>query len=122
MLEINKKLNAGSGVRTPCLVEISPEKYLLFLFLHSSSLVNMSMLPPRFWKIILIVTIIITIVSLASLPYLYENISGNNIPNRPQGEPPIEYQWDTAISRILIALMSLGIGVYSYKQVRNNNR
>ena len=82
----------------------------------------MSMLPPRFWKIILVVSIIITIVSLASLPYLYENISGDNIPNRPQGEPPIEYQWDTAISRILIALMSLGIGVYSYKQVRNNNR
>ena len=82
----------------------------------------MSMLPPRYWKIIQIVSIIITIVSIASLPYLYENISGDSIPNNsPQG-PPIEYQWDTAISRVFIALMSLGIGVYSYKQVRKHNR
>ena len=82
----------------------------------------MSMLPPRFWKIILGASIIIIIVSLASLPYLYENISGDSIPNNSPKGPPIEYQMDTAIIRIIIALMSLGISVYSYKQVRNLNR
>ena len=82
----------------------------------------MSKASTQYWRIILGVSIIITIVSIASLPYLYENISGDSIPNNsPQG-PPIQYQWDTAILRIILALMSLGIGVYSYKQVRNANR
>ena len=83
---------------------------------------DMSIVPTHYWRIILGASIIITIVSIASLPYLYENISGDSIPNNsPQG-PPIEYQWDTAISRVIIALMSFGLGIYSHSQVRKHNR
>jgi hypothetical protein len=55
-----------------------------------------------------------------SLPYLYKDISGDNIPNRPQGEPPIVYQWDVAISRIVIALISIIVSVYSLRKIRSN--
>jgi len=72
----------------------------------------------EYWKIILGVSILITVLSLISLPTLYENISGDSIPNRPQREPPIEYQWDAALSRILIALFSLAISIYSYNKIR----
>jgi hypothetical protein len=82
----------------------------------------MDALPPRYWKIILGVSIIVTALSLISLPTLYKNISGDSIPNRPQREPPIEYQWSTAISRMVIALVSLVIGIYSYNQIKNPNR
>ena len=100
-----------------CLPTLSP-----FYLSNFYCIIYMSILSPSYRKLILGVSIIITIVSLASLPYLYENISGDNIPNRPQGEPPIEYQWDTAISRTIIALISLGIGIYSYYRARNPNR
>jgi hypothetical protein len=73
--------------------------------------------PVDYWKIILGLSILITVLSLASLPVLYENISGDNIPNRPQKEPPIEYQWDTAISRILVALISSAISIYAYNKI-----
>ena len=78
--------------------------------------------PPNIgiWKILLVVSVLFFIFSLMSLPYLYENISGDNIPNRPQGEPPIVYQWDVAISRIVIALISMIVGVYSLKKIRSN--
>jgi len=76
----------------------------------------------EYWKIILGVSFLIAVFSLISLPTLYKNISGDSIPNNsPQG-PPIEYQWDTAISRIIIAIISLGTGIYSYRQIRKTNR
>jgi hypothetical protein len=78
----------------------------------------MASIPVDYWKIILGLGIIITVLSLVSLPTLYENISGDNIPNRPQKEPPIEYQWDTAISRILVALISSAISIYAYNKIR----
>jgi hypothetical protein len=74
--------------------------------------------PVDYWKIILGLSILVTVLSLASLSVLYENISGDNIPNRPQKEPPIEYQWDTAISRILVALISSAISIYAYNKIR----
>jgi len=79
---------------------------------------KMNIIPSGYWKIILGVSTIVTILSILSLPSLYENISGDNIPNRPQKEPPIEYQWDTAISRILIALLSSAISIYAYNKIR----
>ena len=57
----------------------------------------------RIWKILLVLSALFTTLSLSSLPGLYENISGDSIPNRPQREPPIEYRWDVALSRIFIA-------------------
>ena len=72
----------------------------------------------EYWKIILGVSILITVLSLISLPTLNVNISGDSIPNRPQRKPPIEYQWDAALSRILIALFSLVISIYSYNKIR----
>ena len=78
----------------------------------------MSILPHRYWKILLGASIIITIVSLASLPYLYENISGDSIPNNSPKGPPIEYQWDTAIIRIIIAVIFSAVSIYAYKQIK----
>jgi len=78
----------------------------------------MASIPVDYWKIILGLGIIITVLSLVSIPTLYENISGDNIPNRPQKEPPIEYQWDTAITRILIAVISSAISIYAYNKIR----
>ena len=71
------------------------------------------------WKMLLGVSVLVLVYSLSSLTNLYENISGDSIPNRPQKEPPIEYQWDVAISRIIIALMSVGVGVYSLNKIRS---
>ena len=80
----------------------------------------MDSIPAEYWKIILGVSILITVLSLISLPTLYENISGDSIPNLSQKGPPIEYQWDTAISRIVLAVISLAVSVYSYNQIRTS--
>ena len=72
----------------------------------------------RMWKILLLVSILVTVVSTLSLPSLYQNISGDSVPNRPQKEPPIEYQWDQAILRITLAMVSVLIGMYSLKKIR----
>ena len=71
-----------------------------------------------YWKIILGVSVIVLLYSLFSLPTLYENISGDSIPNRPQREPPIEYQWDAAYLRIILAIASLAVSVYSFNKIR----
>ncbi len=78
----------------------------------------MSILPVKYLKIILVVSVLITVLSLTSLPTLYEDISGDGIPNNSPKEPPIEYQWDIAISRIVIAIISLATSIYSYNQIR----
>ncbi len=72
------------------------------------------------WKMLLGVSVLVLVYSLSSLTNLYENISGDSIPNRPQKEPPIEYQWNVAISRIIIALISVGVGVYSLNKIRSS--
>ena len=72
----------------------------------------------EYWKIILGVSILITVLILISLPTLYEDISGDSIPNLSQRKPPFEYQWDTAISRIVIAVTSLTVSIYLYNQIR----
>jgi hypothetical protein len=70
------------------------------------------------WKILLVASILVFLSSLLSLPHLYENISGDSIPNRPQREPPVEYQWDTAMIRVIVALISMTVGIYSLKKIR----
>ena len=72
------------------------------------------------WKILLVASTLVFLYSLNSLPHLYENISGDSIPNRPQGEPPIIYRWDLAVSRIVIAIISITVSVYSLKKIRLN--
>ena len=76
--------------------------------------------PNNNWKILLWVSVLILVFSLVSLPSLFENISGDNVPNRPQKEPPIEYQWDTAISRIIVAIISIAVSIYSLNKIRSN--
>ena len=72
------------------------------------------------WNILLWVSVLILVFSLVSLPSLYENISGDSVPNRPQKEPPIEYQWDTAILRIIVAIISMVVSIYSLNKIRSN--
>jgi hypothetical protein len=98
-------------------VEISPEKYPLFISRYIL-IAHMSILPPRYWKMIFGFSLIITILSLLSLPSLYENISGDSIPNVSQKGPPIEYKWDTAIIRIVIAVIFSAVSTYAYNQIR----
>jgi hypothetical protein len=74
--------------------------------------------PGGYWKLVLGVSVIVLLYSLISLPTLYENISGDSIPNRPQKEPPIEYQWDAAYLRIGVAIISLAVSIYSFNKIR----
>ena len=69
------------------------------------------------WKALLVISIGITIVSLLSLIGLRENISGDGIPNRPQGGPPIEYSWDKAMQRLLVAIFSTGTAFLSWNRI-----
>ena len=78
----------------------------------------MSSASSGYWRPILAASIIITIVSIASLPYLYENISGDGVPNNSPKGSLIEYQWDIAVYRIVIAVISLAAGIYSYNKIR----
>jgi hypothetical protein len=71
----------------------------------------------RIWQILLVVCALVTVLSLSSLPGLNENVSGDGIPNRPQKEPPIEYRWDIAISRIIIVVVSFTVGIYSLRKM-----
>ena len=70
------------------------------------------------WKILLSVCILVIILSLISLPNLYLNISGDSVPNRPQKEPPVVYQWDQALARVILVIVSLLVGVYSWNKIR----
>jgi hypothetical protein len=89
----------------------------MILSSHHFLVKEMVSISSEYWKVILGVSILITVLCLVSLPTLYENISGDGIPNNsPQG-PPIEYQWDTAVFRIAIAVISITVSIYSYKQV-----
>ncbi len=69
------------------------------------------------WKILLLVSVLVTAAMVLSLPSLYENVSGDSIPNRPQREPPVEYQWDQLMYRVTLAMISAVIGVYSWKKI-----
>ena len=72
------------------------------------------------WKYLLVFSILVFVVNLISLPNLVENISGDSIPNRPQGGPPIVYRWDLAVTRIIIAVFSIMVGLFSLKKIRIN--
>ena len=72
----------------------------------------------EYWKVILGVSLLIAVLSLVSLPTLYRDLSGDGIQNNSPKGSLIEYQWDIAVSRIVIALISLAVGIYSYKKLR----
>jgi hypothetical protein len=74
----------------------------------------------RFWIILLIISISLTIYSLFSMTSLREDISGDGIPNRPQKGPPIEFSWGQAIQSIIIAIVSISISVISWKQIKTS--
>ena len=71
------------------------------------------------WNIVLGISIIVFVVSIATFPSLSENISGDGVPNRPQREPPIEYQWDSVIQRIVVIVLSVVAAFFSYNKIRN---
>ena len=71
-----------------------------------------------YWKVILGVSILIAVLSLISLPTLYKDLSGDGIQNNSPKGSLIEYQWDIAISRIVIAVISLAVSIYSYNKIR----
>lgn len=73
------------------------------------------------WNVVLGISIILVIVSIATFPPLYHNISGDGVPNRTQREPPIIYQWDSVIQRIIMAVLFAGIAVYSYNQTKKDD-
>lgn len=70
------------------------------------------------WKTLFVLSTLIILFILGSLPSLYENISGDGIPNRPQGEPPIVYRWDLATQRIILAFVSMTVGAISLRKIR----
>lgn len=69
------------------------------------------------WKVLLAVSALVLSASILSLPSLYTNISGDGVPNRPQREPPVQYQWDQAAYRIILATLSALVGAYSWKKL-----
>jgi hypothetical protein len=72
------------------------------------------------WKVLLVISVGFTIVSLLSVVGLKENISGDGIPNRPQGGPPIEYPWDQAMQILLIAFLSAITAFFSWTRLSKN--
>ncbi len=72
----------------------------------------------NFWKILLGVSVLVLVYSLASFPQVYTNISGDGIPNRPQKELLIENQWAAVFQKIILIVLSIGVGLYSFNQVR----
>jgi hypothetical protein len=69
------------------------------------------------WKVLLVISVGVTIISLLSMIGLKENISGDGIPNRPQGGPPIEYPWDQAMQKLLIAALSAITALFSWSRL-----
>ena len=70
------------------------------------------------WKVIQSISILVLLVSILTFPTPSQNVSGDGIPNRPQREPPIEYQWDAVIQRIGLIVITAGMAIYSNTQTR----
>ena len=68
-------------------------------------------------RTLMLASLVVTIVSLISLAYLQVNISGDGVPNRPQGGPPVEYPWGQAYAIIMVAILSAGTAVYSWRRI-----
>ena len=69
------------------------------------------------WRILLLTSLVVTIISLVSLVYLQVNISGDGVPNVSQHGPPIEYPWGQAMNVLFITILSTGIAVYSWRRI-----
>ena len=82
-------------------------------------LIKVVYISAEYWKVILGISLLIAVLSLVSLPTLYKDLSGDGIQNNSPKGSLIEYQWDIAVSRIVIALISLTVGIYSYNKIRN---
>ena len=69
------------------------------------------------WKLVLVIALTVAVLSIFSLSTLQERISGDGVPNRPQKEPPLEYQWDQAARNIITAGISIVIAIYSWRRI-----
>jgi len=72
---------------------------------------------PTLWRILLPLSLAVAIISIISLVYLQVNISGDGVPNRPQGGPPIEYPWGQALVIVVTAILSAGTAVYAWRRI-----
>ena len=72
---------------------------------------------PTLWRILLLFSLAVAIISIISLVYLQVNISGDGVPNRPQGGPPIEYPWSQASAIILVMVLSAATAGYSWRRI-----
>ncbi len=72
------------------------------------------------WKVLFLFSSVVVIFSLISLAYLQVNISGDGVPNRPQGGPPIEYPWDQALVIFVTMILSMGAAVYTWRRIAVN--
>jgi hypothetical protein len=70
------------------------------------------------WKIILILSITLTIISLIAFANLQINIIGDGIPNRTQGWIPPEYPWMKAILSAITTIFFVGTAVYSLRRIK----
>jgi hypothetical protein len=65
--------------------------------------------PHTFWKLLLILSILIGAFGLFTLDNLDTNISGDRIPNKPQSARA----WDQAVQTIVIVALSAITAIYS---------
>jgi hypothetical protein len=72
--------------------------------------------PKTSLRILMLASLVVTIVSLVSLAYLQVNISGDGVPNRPQGGPPVGYPWGQALTIIVVAILSTCITIYAWRR------
>ena len=75
------------------------------------------MAPKTSLRILMLASLVVTIVSLVSLAYLQVDISGDGVPNRPQGGPPVEYPWGQALTIIVVAILSACITIYAWRRI-----
>jgi len=70
-----------------------------------------------FWKLLLVLSILIGAFELYTLVNLDVDISGDGIPNRPQKEPPNEYPWSQTVPIIVVFALSAITATYSWKKI-----
>ncbi|OGD55710.1 hypothetical protein A3K78_07540 [Candidatus Bathyarchaeota archaeon RBG_13_52_12] len=77
---------------------------------------------PTILRILLLFSLAVAIISLISLAYLQVNISGDGVPNRPQGGPPVEYPWGQAYAIIVVVVLSIATAGYSWRRITIQNQ
>ena len=69
------------------------------------------------WRILLLFSLAVAVIGLISLAYIDVNISGDGVPNRPQGGPPIEYPWGRALVIFAVVILSLCVSAIAWKRI-----